>query len=207
MALGLLSVLLAAFSLWGRRDVKRFFAFSSIEQSGVAAFAFGLGGQTAIFAGLLHMTAHTLAKSAVFQCVGRAGQRRGGQLFTDISGLLVTDRALGLTLAAGIIAVAGMPPFGLFASEMMIMGETLRRTPILAVPLGFGLVVGGWALAARLIALCLGTPSNSPTESYGGPVGWAALAPAWAHLALVLMLGVAMPDMIRLWLLAAAGAK
>lgn len=74
MALGLLSLLLAAFSLWPRRDVKRFFAFSTIEQSGVAAFAFGIGGSTAIFAGLLHMTLHTLTKASIFQCVGRAAQ-------------------------------------------------------------------------------------------------------------------------------------
>jgi len=207
MAMGLLSVLLAAFSLWGRRDVKRFFAFSSIEQSGIAAFAFGLGGHVAIFAGLLHMSAHTLAKSAVFQCVGRAAQRRGGQLFTDLSGLLTTDRALALTLAVAILAVAGVPPFGLFASEMMIMGEAIRVQPLLALPLGLGLVVGFWALAARLISLCLGAEGNAalPRESHGTPAGWAALLPAWAHLALVLGLGFAMPETVRLWFAAASG--
>ena len=93
MALGLLSLLLAAFSLWRRRDVKRFFAFSTIEQSGVAAFAFGLGGPAAMFAGLLHMTLHTLTKAAIFQCVGRAAQLKRGQRFADIGGLLVVAPA------------------------------------------------------------------------------------------------------------------
>src|SRR5258707_9044597 len=54
MAFGLLSVVLAAFFLWRQRDVKRFFAFSSIEHMGIIAFAFGLGGPVANFAALLH---------------------------------------------------------------------------------------------------------------------------------------------------------
>jgi len=200
LALGLLSVLLAAFSLWGRRDVKRFFAFSSIEQSGLAAFAIGLGGTGAVFAGLLHMTVHTLAKSAVFQAVGRAAQRKGSQSFTGITGLLASDRALGLTLAAGIIAIAGLPPFGLFSSEVLILSETMRAAPALVPLLIPGLLVSAWKLIARLITLCLG----DPTAGQGPPATRLALLPAWLHLAIVAILGFAMPGAIAAWLLQAA---
>ncbi len=202
MALGLLSVLFAAFALWRRRDVKRFFAFSTIEQSGIAAFAFGLGGPAAMFAGLLHMTLHTLAKAAVFQCVGRAAQIRGGQTFADITGLVASHRALGLTLAAGIVAVAGLPPFGLFTSEFLVAMETARHLPWLMVPLGLGLVVGGWALAARLIALCFGDPGSARSiPAFGGAF---ALLPAWIHLALVVGIGLAMPAALAAWFTAAS---
>ena len=202
MALGLLSVLMASFSLWRRRDAKRFFAFSTIEQSGVAAFAFGLGGPAAMFAGMLHLTLHTLTKAAIFQCIGRASQLKGGQTFAAIGGLIASHRWLGLTLAAGIVAVAGLPPFGLFASEFLIISETVRRLPLLALPLGLGLLVGAWALAARLITLCLGpvTPSPGPAPSM------AALAPAWLHLGLVLALGLAMPAALVAWFSGIAGA-
>jgi hydrogenase-4 component F len=202
MALGLASVLLAAFSLWRQDDVKRFFAFSTIGQSGVAAFAFGLGGTVATFAGLLHLTLHTLTHAAIFQCVGRAIQLKGGQRFTDIGGLLVRHRALGLTLAAGIVAVAGLPPFGLFASAFLVLAETVRRLPLLALPLALGLVVGAWALALRLISLCLG----APTPDRGPVPGLLALVPAWVHLAAVLVLGLAMPGPVAAWLMAIAGA-
>jgi hydrogenase-4 component F len=203
MALGLLSVLLAAFSLWPRRDVKRFFAFSSIEQSGVAAFAFGLGGPVAMFAGLLHLTVHTLVKAAIFQCVGRASQLKGGQVFAVVSGLVARPRALGLTLAAGIVAVSGLPPFGLFASEFLVLAETARRMPWLILPLGIGLVVGAWALAARLIGLCLG----APTPDRGPAPTLPALVPAWLHLAVAAVLGLAMPEFLASWFKAvAAGA-
>jgi hydrogenase-4 component F len=196
MALGLLSLILATLSLWRRRDVKRFFAFSTVEQSGVAAFAFGLGGATAVFAGMLHLTLHTLIKAAIFQAVGRAAQLKGGQRFADIGGLIVDHRALGLTLAAAIVAIAGLPPFGLFTSEFLIVTETARRIPALSVLLGAGLVVSAWALGARLIGLCLGTatPDRGPAP---GPL---ALVPAWLHLALVLLLGLLMPGVVVTWL-------
>lgn len=202
MALGLLSVLFAAFSLWGRRDVKRFFAFSSIEQSGLAAFAIGLGGTGATFAALLHITVHTLAKSAVFQCVGRVVQRKESQSFQSISGLIASDRALGLTLAAGIVAIAGLPPFGLFASEILILSSTMALHPWLTLPLAIGLLVGGWKLIARLIDLCLGAPGigHAPVIT---PL---SLVPAWTHLAIVMLLGVAMPSAFAAWLAAAARA-
>lgn len=202
IALGLLSVLLAAFSLWRRRDVKRFFAFSTIEQSGVAAFAFGLGGPLANFAGLLHLTLHTLAKAAVFHCVGHACQAKGSQLFSEIGGLLSGHRALALTLAAGIVAVAALPPFGLFTSEFLIVTATMRQAPLLAVPLGLALVVGGWALGWRLITLC-----NGPATPDKGPApGRLALVPAWVHLALVALLGFAMPSTLVAWFATVAGS-
>ncbi len=201
MALGLLSVLMAAFSLWQRRDVKRFFAFSTIEQSGLAAFAFGLGGPVATFAGLLHITLHTLAKASVFQCVGRAAQLKGGQRFADIGGLLQTHRMLAITLAVGVVAVAAMPPLGVFASEFLIGTETILRAPWLALPLGLGLLVGAWALLARLQMLCLGTatPDRGPAPDV------LAMLPVWLMLAVVLVLGLAMPGPVTDWLRAASG--
>lgn len=202
MTAGLLSVLLAAFGLWRRRDVKRFFAFSSIEQTGVAAFAFGLGGAGGIFAGLLHLTLHTLAKAAVFQGVGQACQLKGSQSFAAIGGLLPNHRALALTLAAGVIAIAGLPPFGLFASEFLVVSETMHRLPWAALPLGLGLVVGGWALAARLLDLC-GAPPQPDAGPAPGPL---ALIPAWLHLALVALLGFAMPVPVAAWFGAIATA-
>jgi hydrogenase-4 component F len=201
MALGLISVLMAAFSLWQRRDVKRFFAFSTIEQSGLAAFAFGLGGPVATFAGLLHITLHTLAKASVFQCVGRAAQLKGGQRFVDIGGLLETHRMLAITLAVGVIAVAALPPLGVFASEFLIATETILRAPWLALPLGIGLLVGAWALLARLQMLCLGaaTPDRGPAPNV------LAMLPVWLMLAVVLVLGLAMPTPVADWLRAASG--
>ena len=104
LTLGLASLLLTAFSLWRRRDSRRFFGFSSIEHSGIAAFAFGIGGAAAIFAGLLHMLLHTLIKSALFQALTRAAALRGRAApgnfgFSHLRGMLATQQTSGL--AAG----------------------------------------------------------------------------------------------------------
>ena len=100
------------------------------------------------------------------------------------------------------MAVAGLPPFGLFTSTFLLMAETVRRLPWLALPLGLGLLAGGWALAARLVSLCLGAPT--PDRDTPAPV--AALVPAWLALALALLAGLAMPAPLAAWLAAVAGA-
>src|SRR5437867_9961454 len=55
MGFGMLSVVVAAFLLSRQKDIKRLFAYSSIEHMGIMTFAFGMGGPIANFAGLLHM--------------------------------------------------------------------------------------------------------------------------------------------------------
>ena len=65
--------------LYRRRDIKRLFAYSSIEHMGIITFAFGMGGPLANFAGLLHMTMHSLTKSAIFFAVGHIAQVKGTQ--------------------------------------------------------------------------------------------------------------------------------
>ncbi|MBI1772528.1 MAG: hydrogenase 4 subunit F, partial [Burkholderiales bacterium] len=85
---GLLSVLVASFSLSRQKDVKRMFSYSSIEHIGLMAFAFGIGGPIATYAGLLHMTVHSLVKSAIFFAVGHACQKAGTQVMSEIRGLI-----------------------------------------------------------------------------------------------------------------------
>jgi hydrogenase-4 component F len=84
--MGLVSLIFAAFMLYRRRDIKRMFAYSSIEHMGIIAFAFGMGGPLANFAGLLHMTMHSLTKSAIFFAVGQIAQVKGTRRISDMGG-------------------------------------------------------------------------------------------------------------------------
>lgn len=194
VAMGLASLLLAAFALWRRRDARRFFAWSSIEHMGLAAFAFGLGGPAAL-AGLLHMLGHSLVKSAIFFTLGRAVALKGSQRLDAIGGLSLSRPALGWTLALGMLAIAGLPPFSLYASEFLMAQQSVARLPWLALPLGLGLLVAALAMLRTLQALCLGpaTP-DAPGGAAPPPLGeWAVLAPAQLHLLLALVLGLALP--------------
>ena len=129
MGFGLVSVVLAAFFLWRQRDIKRLFAYSSIEHMGIITFAFGMGGPVANFAALLHMTVHSLTKSAIFFAVGHAAQKAGTQLMDDIRGLITLSPTVGWGLMLGTLAILGMPPFGVFASEFLILTTAMREQP------------------------------------------------------------------------------
>src|SRR6476660_4701098 len=133
MLMGLVSLLFGAFMLYRRRDIKRLFAYSSIEHMGIITFAFGMGGPLANFAGLLHMTLHSLTKSAIFFCVGHIAQAKGTQQIPDIRGLTVSHPVLGWGLVLGVVAIAGLPPLGLFMSEFLVISTAFARQPWLAL--------------------------------------------------------------------------
>jgi hydrogenase-4 component F len=88
MGFGMLSFIVAGLFLHRQRDIKRMFSYSSIEHMGLMTFAFGLGGPLATFGALLHMTVHSLTKSAIFFAVGHASQKTGTQNMDGIRGLI-----------------------------------------------------------------------------------------------------------------------
>jgi hydrogenase-4 component F len=198
MAFGLLSVVLAAFFLWRQRDIKRLFAYSSIEHMGIVTFAFGMGGAVANFAALLHMTVHSLTKSAIFFAVGHAAQKAGSQRIEDIRGMLVRNPTIGWGLMLGSLAILGLPPFGVFASEFLILTTAMKQqpwaTPILLAALGVAFA----AIFGRVQSMVFGEPTGRRLPHPP------ALLPVFAHLAIVLLLGLWIPPYLADWYRAAA---
>ena len=193
VTMGLSSLLLASFMLYRRRDIKRFFAYSSIEHMGIITFAFGMGGVFANFAGLLHMTMHSLTKSAIFFAVGHISQIKGTQKIAEIRGLTSSQPLLGWALVIGVVAIAGLPPFGVFTSEFLVLTTTFGRQPGLALLLLLGLLVGFGALMMRLQGLAFG-----PGEG-GGKTSVTALLPLFVHFGLVLIAGIYLPGPLVAW--------
>jgi len=193
MAFGLLSVVVAAFFLSRQRDVKRMFAYSSIEHMGLATFAFGVGGPIATFAGLLHMTVHSLIKSALFFAVGHAAQHAGTQVMSEIRGLVRVNPTVGWGMMLGALAILGMPPFGVFASEFLILTTTMREqpwaTPFLLVALGVAFA----AVFKRVQPMVFGETELKPLPHPP------ALIPVFLHLGLGLMLGLYIPPYLEGW--------
>jgi hydrogenase-4 component F len=193
MGFGLLSVAVAAFFLSRQRDVKRMFAYSSIEHMGLITFAFGMGGPLATFAARLHMTVHSLTKSAIFFAVGHATQKVGTQIMENITGLLKVNPTVGWGLLLGTLAILGMPPFGVFASEFLILTTAMRQqpwaTPILLIALGVAFA----AVFGRVQPMVFG---DSAAKRLPHPP---ALMPVFVHMALVLMLGLWIPPYLAEW--------
>jgi hydrogenase-4 component F len=193
VTMGLISAMFAAFMLYRRRDIKRMFAYSSIEHMGIITFAFGMGGPLANFAGLLHMTMHSLTKSAIFFAVGHVAQVKGTQRIADMGGLTVTNPLLGWGLVLGVVAIAGLPPLGIFMSEFLVVTSTFARQPWLAIALVIAILIGLAGLFLRLNTIAFGEPRGPTAESK------ASYVPMFAHLALVLVGGIYMPPVLVVW--------
>jgi hydrogenase-4 component F len=193
IGMGVLSFLFAAFMLYRRRDIKRLFAYSSIEHMGIITFAFGLGGAAANFAGLLQMAMHSLTKSAIFFAIGHIAQVKGTARIAEIRGLSVTRPTLALAFGLAVVAIAGLPPFGVFKAEFMLATSAFAEHPWLALVLAFGLLVAFGALILRLQDILFGDPTPSR------PIKTATMIPLYIHLLIVLIAGIYLPEAVTRW--------
>ena len=166
---------------------------------GIITFAFGMGGPLANFAGLLHMTMHSLTKSAIFFAVGHIAQVKGTQRIAEVRGLTVTHPWLGWSLVLGVVAIAGLPPLGIFMSEFLVVSSTFARQPLFAIPLVGGLLVAFGALILRVTGLAFGEPIGSTAPAK------ASYLPMIAHLTLVFAAGIYLPPPLVVWFEHVAG--
>jgi hydrogenase-4 component F len=160
---------------------------------GMMTFAFGVGGALATFAALLHMTVHSLTKSAIFVTVGHAAQVAGTQKIEQIRGLIKTQPVIGWGLLIGTVAIAGFPPFGVFTSEFLVLLSTMHSYPWLTLPLLLGIGVAFAGLFRHIQPMVYG---HKPEHQQ--PIK-ANLWPVLIHLALVLWLGLAIPSFLADW--------
>ncbi len=198
MGFGLLSVVVAAFFLSRQKDVKRMFAYSSVEHMGLITFAFGMGGAVANFAGLLHMTVHSLVKSAIFYTVGHATQKADTQIMSEIRGLIKVNPKVGWGLMIGVMAILGLPPFGVFASEFLILTTAMREQPWATPFLLLGLGVAFASMLIRVLPMVFGETRLVPLAHPP------ALVPVFVHLGLSLILGLYIPPYLNTWYVQAA---
>jgi hydrogenase-4 component F len=117
---GLLSVLIGTFSLVIQRHYKRMLAYSSVEHMGLISIGLALGPLGA-FAALLHLVNHAVAKSMSFLLAGRIVHRYETTEIGKVTGLLRVMPWTGALFASGILALVGLPPFGLFVSEFLLV--------------------------------------------------------------------------------------
>jgi hydrogenase-4 component F len=195
LGFGLLNVLVGAFFLLKSREIKRLFAYSSIEHMGLIAFAFGLNTPLAIFAGLLHMSMHSLSKTAAFFSAGQAIQVRNTPLLDHIKGLVHDYPALAWGFLLSSIALMGIPPSALFTSEFLILLTTIKQQPWLTLFLFIGLAVAFAALLQKVQTIVFGeAPKIFPVEKER-----LSLAPIYLHVIMVLSAGLLIPAYLAGW--------
>ena len=187
---GLLSVAIGAFTLVRQRHYKRMLAYSSVEHMGLVAIGLALGPLGA-FAAWLHVVNHAVAKSASFLLAGRILHRYKTTEIGDVTGLLRVMPWTGPLFAIGILALVGLPPFGLFISEFLLVQATIAGGKTwLGVLVLLLLLVAFVSLLSHLNRMLYGTPPEGVLA--GERRAWPLLA-FGAPAAILLVLGVVLP--------------
>jgi hydrogenase-4 component F len=158
LGLGLLSMAIAATFMLIQRDYKRLLAYSSIEHVGIALIGFGVGGPIGVFGGFFHMLNHALAKSAAFYAAGMVLLCHGHKMIDRVTGLVRQAPVVGAGLLLAAVALAGLPPFGLFVSEVLIATAAYRHHHGIAYLFLVLLALAFATLIAPLSRMTLGEP-------------------------------------------------
>jgi len=202
--LGLLSMGVAAASIYFQKDMKRMLAFSSVEHMGIVSLSVGFGGFIGLFAALLHIVNHAIAKPLMFFASGTVSQRYETKVMTEIKGVIKTMPVTGALLLVGGLAIAGMPPFNIFLSEFLVMTSGFGSGQFLAASLMILLLVVIFAGFLRhLVPMVFGSPkgpgSAVPSDAWPGEhgAGMLAILPMVILVALVVVLGFYIPQPLQ----------
>jgi hydrogenase-4 component F len=202
---GLLSMGVAAIFIIQQADYKRMLAYSSVEHMGILALGVGIGGLAGMGA-MLHMVNHSLAKAMLFLLAGNILATYRTKSVLRVRGVLQTLPLTGPLWVAGFLAIAGLPPFGLFVSELVILKGALQQGQVLTA-IGYLLLLGiAFAAMARIVLpMAWGSAEGIAIEPDRVRGGWAVWPPMALGL-VVLTLGVCLPDWLQTALAQAAAA-
>ncbi len=191
LGFGLLSVVVAVPFILVQRDLKRLLAYHSVEHLGLIATAIGLGGPLGLYAGLLHLFNHAMAKALLFFVAGNLAQRYGTTQMSRIRSALHTMPATGVLLLLGTFAITGVPPFAIFVTEFGIVGAGFAQGyAAVGIVLVAALAIVFAGAFGHALEMAFGRPSLRLSPVLVGPFGAVALA---VPTAFVLLFGVYVP--------------
>ena len=161
LSFGALSLIVSAFLMIVQRDLKRLLAYSSIEHMGIVALGVGIGGPLGLFGALLHAFNHSLAKTLLFFTTGKVRDTYATLRMDRIRGMGRILPWTSAVLIAGGIAIVGLPPFGLFVSELAIlMAVFAARHYLLAGLMLAAFSIGFGALFFHIQRMVTGEPKT-----------------------------------------------
>ena len=192
IALGLVSMVVAAVFILGQTDYKRLLAYSSVENMGIIAVGIGLGGAGA-FGAMLHAVNHSLTKAALFLLSGNILARYQTKTISQVRGVLSAAPMTGLLWVAGFLAITGTPPFGPFLSKFTILKAAFAGGRWwLAVSFLVFLAVIFIGMTTAILGMAQGEPDQRAVKPK--PDQWWQIAPPAVLCLLVLWLGLMVPE-------------
>lgn len=164
LALGSASAIVAGGLMLVQNDLKRLLAYSTVEHAGLVALAIGFGGPLGMFAALFHVFNHAAAKSGAFLAAGMVQRAKGTTALGHLHGLWATGPS-GRMLLAAFTALCGLPPFGLFISEFLLVAAGAAAHQWLALAAGVvGMVLAFIALSRTAIEIGASRATSGETK-------------------------------------------
>ncbi|MEW6050354.1 MAG: proton-conducting transporter membrane subunit [Candidatus Zixiibacteriota bacterium] len=196
LVFGLISVAVATVFIVAQLDFKRMLAYSSIEHMGILAVGIGLGG-VGSFGAMLHAVNHSLTKGMMFLVAGNILARFRTKSTRMIDGMLGEIPVSGSLWMAGLLALTGTPPFGLFQSELTIIRAAIDSGHILvAVTLLVALGVIFVGMSSIVIGMVFGK-GRQQLDSSVATESLASVIPPIVLCMGALLLGLYIPPVLN----------
>ena len=189
---GLLSIAVAALIMFNGKNYKRVLAYSSIENAGVMALGFGFGG-LGVFAAILHLIYHSLVKATLFYSSGNVLLKYNSAKIRNIKGVISVVPITGVLLIAGFLIVTGVPPFGIFSTEMQILSVGIQEYPIASITALFFMTIVFIGFLKHITAMSFG---DKPKDVEGGEGSVWLILPPIILLMIILVLSVYLPPFL-----------
>jgi hydrogenase-4 component F len=177
-----------------QHDIKRFLGYSSVEHVGIVALGLGFGGPVGTYGALLHVVNHGVTKALAFFAVGTAIARYNSRDMRVIRGLLDVAPIGATLLMLAALSLAGMPPFSIFVSEIMVLRAGIGNGHWLAIAVFLATVVVIFAgLLHHAGSMAFGEPTPAAArerEAWSPIVGMVLLA------AIMIALGLGIPGSV-----------
>ena len=199
---GLGSLAIAAPFILVARDYKRLLAYSSVEHMGFMALGLGIGTPLAVYGTLLHLLCHALAKSLAFLSAGRILHAFGTRKITKVAGALSVAPEAGFFFLAAVLGLCGLPPFGIFLSELIVLSQGFASGRILASVAAGALLVTVFAgLLYHAIGMSFGQVRRTLPARRPDPRRlWEWMITAALLLVPLVLLGCWIPAALDAWL-------
>jgi hydrogenase-4 component F len=190
---GTASIVVAAFIIFIQKNYKRLLAYHSIEHMGIITLGFGFGG-IGSFAGLLHLMYHSLAKSALFLSAGNILLKYSSTKMYNVQGMLRTLPVTSVLFFVGFLAMAGVPPFGIFFTEFSILTAGIAAHPVITIIalLSLALVFAG--ILKHVVVMIFG--QHKP-EIPLGEAGLVTVIPTLILISILTVISFYIPDSLH----------
>lgn len=190
---GILSIIVASFIIFIQKNYKRLLAYSSIEHMGVIALGFGFGG-AGVFAAILHMIYHSLAKSLLFLSSGNIFLKYSSTKLANIKGVLSVLPVTGVLFIIGFLAITGVPPFGIFITEFAILSAGINNHLAITIIALFALGLVFVGFLRHVSAMMFGKSGEGIVK---GEMGAWTIAPLIILVIILIVMSVFIPSNIQ----------